>query len=42
MFVLVNLKAYPCDAVEVARAAADVSDDAGVRVAVAPQAALHG
>lgn len=39
MFVLVNLKAYPCDAVEVARAAADVSDDAGVRVAVAPQAA---
>ena len=38
MFVLVNLKAYPCDAVEVARAAADVSD-AGVRVAVAPQAA---
>ena len=39
MFVLVNLKAYPCNAVEVARAAADVSDDAGVRVAVAPQAA---
>ena len=39
MFVLVNLKAYPCDAVEVARAAADVSDDASVRVAVAPQAA---
>ncbi|MFC7250285.1 triose-phosphate isomerase [Halomicroarcula sp. GCM10025324] len=39
MFVLVNLKAYPCDPVEVASAAADVSDDSGVRVAVAPQAA---
>jgi len=39
MFVLVNLKAYPCDPVDVARAAADVSDESGVRVAVAPQAA---
>ena len=39
MFVLVNLKAYPCDPVEVATAAADVADDSGVRVAVAPQAA---
>ncbi|WP_254271126.1 triose-phosphate isomerase [Haloarcula marina] len=39
MFVLVNLKAYPCDPIEVATAAADVSDDSGVRVAVAPQAA---
>jgi triosephosphate isomerase len=39
MFVLVNLKAYPCDSVDVARAAADVADDSGVRVAVAPQAA---
>ncbi|WP_255196088.1 triose-phosphate isomerase [Halorarius litoreus] len=39
MFVLVNLKAYPCDAVAVASAAADVADDSGVRVAVAPQAA---
>jgi triosephosphate isomerase len=39
MFVLVNLKAYPCDHLDVARAAADVSDDSGVRVAVAPQAA---
>ncbi|MFC4552517.1 MULTISPECIES: triose-phosphate isomerase [Halorussus] len=39
MFVLVNLKAYPCDPVEVAAAAADVADDSGVRVAVAPQAA---
>ncbi|WP_129116758.1 triose-phosphate isomerase [Halegenticoccus tardaugens] len=39
MFILVNLKAYPCDPVEVATAARDVSDDAGVRIAVAPQAA---
>ncbi len=39
MFVLVNLKAYPCDPLEVARAAGDVSDESGVRVAVAPQAA---
>jgi len=39
MFVLVNLKAYPCDPIEVATAAADVADDTGVRVAVAPQAA---
>ncbi|PSP85267.1 triose-phosphate isomerase [Halobacteriales archaeon QS_6_64_34] len=39
MFVLVNLKAYPCNPIEVATAAADVADDSGVRVAVAPQAA---
>jgi triosephosphate isomerase len=39
MFVLVNLKAYPCDPVAVATAAADVADDSGVDVAVAPQAA---
>jgi triosephosphate isomerase len=39
MFVLVNLKAYPCDPIEVATAARDVADDSGVRVAVAPQAA---
>jgi triosephosphate isomerase len=39
MFVLVNLKAYPCDPVEVAAAAAEVADDTGVRIAVAPQAA---
>jgi len=39
VFVLVNLKAYPCDPIEVATAAADVADDSGVRVAVAPQAA---
>jgi len=39
MFVLVNLKAYPCDPVAVASAAADVAERADVRVAVAPQAA---
>jgi triosephosphate isomerase len=38
MFVLVNLKAYDCDAAAIARAAADVADDSGVRIAVAPQA----
>lgn len=39
MFVLVNLKAYPCDPVEIAEAAADVADETGVRIAVAPQTA---
>jgi len=39
MFVLVNLKAYPCDPVAVAEAARDVAESSGVRVAVAPQAA---
>lgn len=39
MFILVNLKAYPTDPVAVARAARDVANDSGVRVAVAPQAA---
>ena len=39
MFVLVNLKAYPCDPVEIAEAAHEVSEESGVRVAVAPQAA---
>jgi triosephosphate isomerase len=38
MFVLVNLKAYPCDPVEVADAVADVAAE-GADVAVAPQAA---
>jgi triosephosphate isomerase len=42
MFVLVNLKAYPCDPVEVAQAARDVSEDSGVRIAVAPQASQIG
>lgn len=39
MFVLLNLKAYPCEAVEIATVAADVADDTGVRIAVAPQTA---
>jgi triosephosphate isomerase len=39
MFVLVNLKAYPCDPVAVAEAAADVAADTDARIAVAPEAA---
>jgi len=39
MFVLVNLKAYPCDPVAVAEAAAAVDADTDATVAVAPQAA---
>ncbi|MDS0298627.1 triose-phosphate isomerase [Halogeometricum sp. S1BR25-6] len=39
MFILVNLKAYPCDPVEVATAARDVAEDSDVRIAVSPQAA---
>ncbi|SEO61951.1 triosephosphate isomerase [Halorientalis persicus] len=39
MFVLVNLKAYPCDPVAVATAAHEVSEATGVRIAIAPQAA---
>jgi len=39
MFVLVNLKAYPCDPVELSAAARDVAAASGVRVAVAPQTA---
>lgn len=39
MFVLVNLKAYPCDPVAIAQAARDVSEESGVDIAVAPQAA---
>ena len=42
MFVLVNLKAYDCDPVAVASAAADVADETGARIAVAPQAARLG
>jgi triosephosphate isomerase len=38
MFVLVNLKAYPCDAVAVAEAASAVADDQEAEIAVAPQA----
>jgi triosephosphate isomerase len=39
MFVLVNLKAYPCDQEAVARAATAVADQSDASVAVAPQAA---
>jgi len=39
MFVLLNLKAYDCDAVAVAETAAAVAEDTGARIAVAPQAA---
>jgi triosephosphate isomerase len=39
MFVLVNLKAYPVDPVEIAEAVRDVADDSGARIAVSPQAA---
>ncbi|MXV63144.1 triose-phosphate isomerase [Natronorubrum sp. JWXQ-INN-674] len=38
MFVLVNLKTYPCDPVAVAEAVRDVNEDTDARVAVAPQA----
>jgi len=38
MFILVNLKTYPCDPVAVAEAARDVNDETDARVAVAPQA----
>ncbi|MGZ0746018.1 triose-phosphate isomerase [Haloparvum sp. AD34] len=39
MFILVNLKAYPCDPVAVAEAARDVAETTDARIAVAPQAA---
>ena len=39
MFILVNLKTYPCDPVEVATAARDVAAASDVRIAVSPQAA---
>ena len=42
MFVLVNLKAYDCDPVSVAKTAADVAEETGARIAVAPQAARLG
>ncbi|WP_255169945.1 triose-phosphate isomerase [Natrononativus amylolyticus] len=38
MFVLVNLKTYPCDPIAVAEAARDVDETADARIAVAPQA----
>jgi triosephosphate isomerase len=39
MFVLVNLKAYDCDAAAIGSAAAAVADEADADVAVAPQTA---
>lgn len=42
MFILVNLKAYDCNPVAVATAAADVAEESGARIAVAPQAARLG
>ena len=39
MLVVVNLKAYPCDPIEVATAARDVAAASGARIAVSPQAA---
>ncbi|WP_254764092.1 triose-phosphate isomerase [Natrinema marinum] len=39
MFVLVNLKTYPCDPVAVAEAVRDVDETTDVRLVVAPQAA---
>ena len=39
MFILVNLKTYPCDPVAVAEAVRDVDEETDARVAVAPQAA---
>lgn len=39
MFVLVNLKAYPCDPVEIATAGASVAEETDAEVAIAPQAA---
>ena len=39
MFVLVNLKAYPCDPVAIAEAARDVNETTDATVAVAPQTA---
>ena len=39
MFVLVNLKAYPCDPVAVSEAAAAVAEESTAEVAIAPQAA---
>ncbi|MFC7239289.1 triose-phosphate isomerase [Saliphagus sp. GCM10025317] len=38
MFVLINLKTYPCDSVAVAEAARDVDETTDARIAVAPQA----
>jgi len=42
MFILVNLKAYPCDPIAVSTAVRDVAEASGVRIAVSPQAADIG
>ena len=42
MFVLVNLKAYDCDAADIGSAAASVDESADADIAVAPQAAELG
>jgi len=42
MFVLVNLKAYDCDPVEIAEAANDAARKADATVAIAPQTARIG
>jgi triosephosphate isomerase len=42
MFVLVNLKAYDCDPVEIAQAADDAAGGSDATVAIAPQAARIG
>jgi triosephosphate isomerase len=42
MFVLVNLKAYDCNAVAIAEAAVDAAEGSEATVAVAPQAARIG
>jgi triosephosphate isomerase len=39
VFVLVNLKAYPSDPLEIATAAREVADESAVRIAIAPQTA---
>lgn len=39
MFVLINCKAYPCDPVEIAEAAHEVSEETSTRIAVSPQTA---
>lgn len=40
MFILVNLKAYSCDEVDISRGARVVTESSDARVAVAPQTAL--
>lgn len=40
MFILVNLKAYECDAREISAATVEVGADSSARIAVAPQAAV--